>query len=326
MGGSSWSHDTADRIAATRSAMPLHEVHAKVFTSHGMDPLLDPKGVEFRESCDSDAHPNSNAIVVQFDVTGSMGDIPVLFAQKKFPGFMKMLLSQSTIPDPQVLFSAIGDASCDSAPLQIGQFESGLEMDDWLTKIYLEGGGGGGNHESYELGMYWAAKHTKMDCLIKRQKKGYFFSIGDEAFYSKLQADQVKEIIGDKLQNDVPIEEVIEMAEESFEVFRICVCSGSYPDGNHDRWKKLMGQNALWLPDPELVCELMASQIAAMEGVDSAGIRAGLKAAGMDPKSFNTIEKSLVTSSSANAGITKAGTVSGKLPVVAGKAGKAERL
>ena len=199
-------------------------------------------------------------------------------------------------------------------------------MDDWLTKIYLEGGGGGGNHESYELGMYWAAKHTKMDCLIKRQKKGYLFSIGDEAFYPKLNTDQVKEIIGDKIQSDLTIEDVIDMAKESFEVFRICVRSGSYEGGNHDRWKGLMGQNALWLPDPELVCELMASQIAAMEGVDSAGIRAGLKAAGMDPKSFNTIEKSLVTSSSANSSITKAGIVSGKLPVVTGKAGKAERL
>jgi len=326
MGGSSWSHDTADRIAATRSAMPSNEVHAKVFTSHGLDPLLDPKGVKFRESCDSDAHPESNAIVVQFDVTGSMGSIPVLFAQKKFPSFMKMLLSQNTIPHPQVLFSAIGDAYSDSTPLQVGQFESGLEMDDWLTKMYLEGGGGGGNHESYELGMYWAARHTKLDCLSKRGKKGYLFSIGDEAYYPKLEADQVKEIIGDKLQCDLTIEEVIEMAKESFEVFRICVRSGSYPDGNHDRWKALMGQNALWLPDPELVCELMASQIAAMEGVDSAGIRAGLKAAGMAPGSFNTIEKSLVTLSSANAGIIKAGTVTGRLPVVSGKAGKAERL
>ena len=325
MGGSSWSHDTANRIAAARSAMPLHEVSAKVFTSHGLDPLLDPKGVKFRESCDSDTHPESNAIVVQFDVTGSMGDIPVLFAQKKLSSFMTMLLTQNTIPHPQVLFSAIGDAFVDSAPLQIGQFESGDEMDEWLTKIYLEGGGGGGNHESYELGMYWAAKHTKMDCLIKRQKKGYLFSIGDEAFYPKLLGEQVKEIIGDKIQGDLTIEEVIEMAKESFEVFRICVRSGSYEDGNHKQWKKLMGQNALWLPDAELVCELMASQIATMEGVDSAGIRVGLKAAGMDSKSFNTIEKSLVTLSD-NSGITKTGTVSGKLPVVSGKAGKAERL
>lgn len=60
----------------------------------------------------------------------------------------EMLLSQSTIPDPQVLFSAIGDAHTDCAPLQIGQFESGLEMDDWLTKIYLESGGGGGKIQS----------------------------------------------------------------------------------------------------------------------------------------------------------------------------------
>jgi hypothetical protein len=34
----------------------------------------------------------------------------------------------------------IGDATCDRAPLQIGQFESGIEINQDLAKLWLEGG------------------------------------------------------------------------------------------------------------------------------------------------------------------------------------------
>jgi hypothetical protein len=103
---------------------------------------MNPKGVLARESRDSATHPNSLAIALALDVTGSMGAIPVLMATKLLPQFMKILLDVR-IPDPQVLFLAVGDAHCDKAPLQVGQFESSAElMDQWLTWTYLEGGGG----------------------------------------------------------------------------------------------------------------------------------------------------------------------------------------
>jgi hypothetical protein len=306
-------------------AMPTHAFKAATFTStSGIDSKMDPKGVKLRESCDSDAHPESNAIIVEFDDTGSMGGIPVLFAQDKLPGLMKMLLTQNTIPHPQILFAAVGDFFSDDAPLQIGQFESGLEMDDWLTKLYLEGGGGGGNHESYLMGLYWAATHTKMDCLDKRGKKGYLFQIGDENYYPKLTAEEIKAVTGDTVQGDLTAEEVVAMAEEKFEVFRICVATSGYPDGNLDSWKKLLGQRAVFLKDPALVCEFIASQIASMEGVDSAGIRKGLTEAGLSSTSFNTIEKSLVPVG-ARGSVAKIGTSSELLPST-GAGGKTVRL
>ena len=58
------------------------------------------------------------------------------------------------------MFGAIGDATCDRAPLQVGQFESDNRMDDDLGRILLEGGGGGQKTESYELAMYFMARHT----------------------------------------------------------------------------------------------------------------------------------------------------------------------
>lgn len=316
MGGSSYSIRSADAIRSHRisSYATPAAFKAAVFTSsNAIDLKLAPLNVKVRESCDSDVHPESNAIIVEFDVTGSMGNIPVMFAQDKLPGLMKMLLTQNTIPHPQILFAAIGDYFSDSAPFQIGQFESGLEMDDWLTKIYLEGGGGGGNHESYLMGLWWMATHTKMDCWEKRGKKAYLFQIGDEDYYPTLTAEEIKSVTGETIQGDLTAEEVVAMAEEKFEIFRICVASGSYHDANLESWKKLLGQRAIFLEKPELVCELIASQIASMEGTDAAGIRKGLTDAGLDPSAFNTIEKSLVPAG-AGRSISKIGTSSEPLP------------
>jgi hypothetical protein len=326
MGGSTYSVNYADNLRARRMAVPAATFKAATFTStYGIDAKLDPKGVAFRESCDSDTHPESNAIIVFFDVTGSMGGIPIKFAQDKLPGLMKMLLSQNTILHPQVMFGAVGDARSDSAPLQIGQFESGQEMDDWLTKIYLEGGGGGSREESYELAMYWAAKHTKMDCMIKRGKKGYLFLIGDESYYPQVSKDQIKEIIGDDVQSDIPIEDCLEMAQENFEVFRISVASGSYHDGTNGPWKKLMGQRAIYLQDSDLVCEYIAAHIATLEGVDGDNIRKGLTAAGLSSSAYNTIEKSLVPVGAGGGTIAKVGTSSEPLPPT-GPGGSTVRL
>ena len=76
--------------------------------------------------------------------------------------------ARATPRDPQILFGAIGDATCDRAPLQVGQFESDNRMDDDLGRILLEGGGGGQKTESYELAMYFMARHTAIDCFEKR--------------------------------------------------------------------------------------------------------------------------------------------------------------
>src|SRR5438128_948260 len=43
---------------------------------HAVHPKMDPRGVRVRESRDSDAHPESHAVVVLFDVTGSMHRVP----------------------------------------------------------------------------------------------------------------------------------------------------------------------------------------------------------------------------------------------------------
>ena len=104
-------------------------------------PKMNPRGVRCRESRDSDTHPESLAIGVLFDVTGSMQKVPRIL-QKKLPSLMGSLLRKGYVEHPQILIGAIGDATCDRAPLQVGQFESGIEIEEDLGKLFLKGGGG----------------------------------------------------------------------------------------------------------------------------------------------------------------------------------------
>src|SRR6516165_5814987 len=187
-GKDAFEHDHAIRIGAAKRA-----VHQK----------MNPRGVKVRESRDSDAHPESHAVGVLFDVTGSMQTVPRIL-QENLPRLMGLLIRKGYLEHPQILIGAIGDATCDAAPLQVGQFESGIEIEGDLGKLFLEGGGGGHITESYELALYFMARHTALDCFAKRGQRGYLFVIGDEAPYPKVKRHEMARHIGDHLQADIP--------------------------------------------------------------------------------------------------------------------------
>lgn len=177
MGDTSWDEELYKHRATSRAATgtpTFHHDHAvrTGVTTNAIHDKLNPKGVKVRESRDSDVHPDSVPIAVLFDVTGSMGGVPKVF-QTKLPKLMDILLTKGYCKDPQILIGAIGDHFSDRAPLQVGQFESGVEMDEDIGRIFIEGEGGGQNHESYQLGMYFMARHTVTDAWEKRGKKGY---------------------------------------------------------------------------------------------------------------------------------------------------------
>jgi hypothetical protein len=145
-----------------------------------MNARMSPFGIDKRESRDSDEHPESYPVIIALDVTGSMGSIPTYLIKAGLPKIMQSIID-SGIRHPQVLFMGIGDAECDSAPLQVGQFESSDDLlDYWLENLWLEGGGGSNDGESYFLAWDFAAGHTVTDSWEKRKKKGCLITIGDE--------------------------------------------------------------------------------------------------------------------------------------------------
>ncbi|MCT2563549.1 hypothetical protein [Chryseobacterium herbae] len=209
---------------------------------------MNPKGISFRESRDSSVHPNSVPIILGLDVTGSMGHIPHELIKEGLPKLMGGII-QGGVPDPALLFLGIGDHECDAFPLQVGQFESGdEELDMWLTRTYIESGGGGNAGESYLLAWYFAAFHTRTDAFEKRNQKGILFTVGDEPCLKTLPAFAIREIMGAG-QHTYTHFELLEEAKKRYEVYHINVLHSDQAMRADIGWKELLGQNCLSIAD-----------------------------------------------------------------------------
>ena len=265
MGSGSWSTNVYDAAAHYRAASGAGAFDYSDRATRGArntwkaHPSLDPEGLAVRESRDSDEHPDSLPIAVLFDVTGSMQSVPRVL-QTKLPELFGLLLRKGYTEHPQILFGAVGDATCDRVPLQLGQFESDNRMDDDLGNILLEGGGGGQMTESYELAMYAMARHTALDSVDRRGRRGYLFLIGDEKPYGKVKAREVRDVLGDDIAEDIPITAILAELRRSYDVYFI-LPAGTAHAGSTDvlgTWRKLLGQNVIELDDLDAVCETIA--------------------------------------------------------------------
>lgn len=299
MGGSSWSDDHYAAKASLRSSGKIDAAFkydadvksGKVAT--GAHTSLNVKDVKMRESRDSAAHPKSRGIVVLLDVTGSMSTVPRT-VQQKLPSLMGLLIRKG-LSDPHLMVGAVGDATSDRVPVQIGQFEAGIEIDDNISNLYLEGGGGGSNQESYELAMYFIAERTSMDCFEKRGEKGYLFIIGDERFYTAVKKSQIETYLGFSPQDDVPTIDIFKSLKEKFEVFFVMPnMTSHYGDESIlAPWKKELGQNVLMLDEPNGICELIASTIAVCEGTDLSDLAKDMATSGTSLATSEAISRSL---------------------------------
>jgi hypothetical protein len=275
MGYTSWSSDAYDNLSASY----VGQSASQIFSSN-LAASLNPNGLVFRESRDSDAHPNSIAIAIFLDVTGSMGVIPEVLVRQKLGTLMDTLLAHD-VEDPQVMFSAIGDHISDRAPLQVGQYESGTdELDQGLANIYIEGGGGGQMMESYLLAWLVAGRHTSIDCFEKRNKKGFLFTIGDEKNWDKLDANTLKNLMGYPEASTMTDVELLAQAQRMYHVFHIHVNEASYRD-NPDvigYWRKMLGERLLIIENHLHIAELIASTVAVINGANLNTVTAGFDA------------------------------------------------
>lgn len=259
-------------------------VHPDLNPAKVAGPMSPLAGKPIRESRDNDEHPNSVAIAVLFDVTGSMHHIPSVL-QKKLPSLMDTIIQKTGMKDPQILFGAIGDSHCDHYPFQLGQFESDNKADEQLRNIILEGGGGGQNMESYGLAYRFAAEHTATDCFEKRGKKGYLFTIGDEMYWPTMEPDEIKKIFGVDVSEKQDVARLYAKASERFEIFHLHIQEGSYRNDPSilSAWSKLLGERLIKVEDANLICEIITGAIHMLETAgEAAKVAADIGLSGSD--------------------------------------------
>ena len=114
MGSTSYSYSDRSYRAHTsgyfsKSADDIFEQNRKRMIHESME----PKTALLRESRDSDNHPNSVPIIFALDVTGSMGRIPHYLVKDGLPNMVENIINNGVL-DPQILFLAVGDHTCDS--------------------------------------------------------------------------------------------------------------------------------------------------------------------------------------------------------------------
>jgi hypothetical protein len=220
-----------------------------------------------------------NPIIIALDVTGSMGDSAKIMFDK-MPMFWGQIEQKGYLSDPAVSFAAIGDAYCDTAPLQVTQFERAKAIHPWLKKIWLEGGGGGQTMESYDL----AALFYINRCDISNMKHGFFFFIGDEGFYPELDG-----------KDTVPI---FKKLMDIYDTFFIHWPYGGGGDPADNRivkqWRSVMGERLLILKDPKAIVDIMLGLVAMATGARSMGdYEEDLKGRGQTSSRIKTVKDTL---------------------------------
>lgn len=274
MGSSRWEPDEFDAYTADISTKSIDKVYTtdRSSASKVLKDFL-PTNFKYRESCDSSPNPNSTPIIVGIDITGSMGRLADVIVREGLGTLVEEIYKRKPVPDPHVLLMAIGDAECgDQYPVQATQFEADMRLVEQLTKFYLEKGGGGNYGESYNLAWYFAATRTKCDSFSKRKRKGYLFTVGDEAPLPGLTSSEIRQFFGDTDVNDMDNRELLTAASKEWEVYHLIVDEPSHRfhhSGEGERmWNDLLGQRAMRLTDHTQLAEVIVSAIQVNEGAD----------------------------------------------------------
>lgn len=268
MGGGSWTSQDWTKYSSSKIS---GKSATSIYSRSGIKAEFDPKGVSIWESRDSEEHPESNAIIIGLDVTGSMSDILKGVADK-LGILVQEILDRKPISDPQIMFCAIGDAMCDNVPFQVTQFESDIRIAEQLTDLYFEQGGGGNFFESYPLAWYFAANHTDIDCFQKRGKKGFLFTMGDDCYPKKLTKREINDIFGDEVAEDIQTDALLSQVNRQYEVFHLVLDrDNTWSGGDTSRiaeWRNLMGERVIKVNDYTKIPEIIVSILEVMGGKD----------------------------------------------------------
>ena len=189
---------------------------------------------------------SANPLIVAVDVTGSMASWP-------FEIFDRLPLLYQTLsqyrPDLEVSFAAIGDAYCDRWPLQVTGFAKGIELDDKLTALYGEGGGGD-MPESYQLFAHWVNERVATpgapgDGPDGGRDKPFLVVFGDAPFHPRVTPKEAREVLGLDLAQPVDGIEAWRALARRFDAWFLRRPGGRKGDETHAQWAQALGEQRI---------------------------------------------------------------------------------
>lgn len=181
--------------------------------------------------------------------------------------FYGQLMMQGYLSDPSVSFCAVDDTK-DKAPLQITDFGQGVQIDQLISKIFLESGGSGEEsaHEAYELSALFYLNH----CKLENVELPYFFITGDEHYYKWIKSATVQKILGYKPKEDKQLSaSVWKQLCTKFNVFHLHKPYHSKISKDElEDWVEALGPNRiLEMKTPKACIDVILGAIALTSGV-----------------------------------------------------------
>ena len=191
MGGGGDYYDRDVTSTSRRGSQGYSDVAESIMSKSLVDKALLPKNRKLVTKV-------KNPLICPFDVTGSMGALPKILCDKWAMVVGQIYLNKYLDPkETEVSLSAVGDTLSDKAPIQICDFSKLRSLDEWLSRIWLEGNGGGQAKESYEFNAYFYARR----CDMPNAETPIYVCTGDEGFRENLIASDLKEYFGGKHEN-----------------------------------------------------------------------------------------------------------------------------
>ena len=260
--------------------------------SSGVKPEYDPKNIKVRESRSSPANPHPTPIIVAMDCTGSMQDLAVSML-KNVGTLMSEIYTRDVVSDPHVMAMFFDDVTtAPNTALQATQFEADMVIIDQLKDLSFIGLGGGNNHESSSLPLFFA--QNKCDCdAFSEGRKGFIFLIGDDGVPPALTRQQLINIFGPDFDpgEEQSFETLLEQVQENWHVFNVIPTRGGHRslDWVVSGWQKVLGERAIPLEDIDRLAEVLVAIMQVIAGADKAMVAASFK----DPGTSLVVSKAI---------------------------------
>jgi len=264
MGAASWSSTDWDTHRSATSGKTVKEN----FKSTTIKDSLNPTKFKFREARDSDVNPESTPIILGSDVTGSMGEMANKIITEDLGKVMERLYAYKPVTNPAICCMAIGDITCDQAPVQATQFESDIRLAEQMRDFYIEGHGGGNDGESYPIAWLFALAKVKADIHKKRGKKGYLFTIGDEAPLETMKREHINQFLDIGAQADMDAKVLYDQVSRDWNIFHLMIKPVLH-QRPEERWRKIIGNHLIMLQDLSCLAEVITAAIEYNEGIST---------------------------------------------------------